>query len=284
MNFVYHVIAIIAMSAPNILGFNLIFGRGKIFHFGPLGVSIVAAYATFLTTMAFGSYPLGLVAGFAAAAIVSAFFAWLSLRLDADGFGVMSIAVHLSLLAVVLNWTSLTRGALGIPRVPRFPFLHSTVDFMIFSTIVAVLWAFVLWKIDRGTFGRKLTALSEHEWHAKALGIDRPFIHLIAFLIGGVGAMLTNVQYHQYIYLVHPSDFGYPAFIFFVTVVVAGGPGSVRGCMLSLVLISLLREGMRFLPLSANILGPVRLILFGVILFVAVWVRRDTLFPKQRTV
>ena len=96
--------------------------------------------------------------------------------------------------------------------------------------------------------------------------------------------MLTNVQYHQYIYLVHPSDFGYPAFIFFVTVVVAGGPGSVRGCMLSLVLISLLREGMRFLPLSANILGPVRLILFGVILFVAVWVRRDTLFPKQRTV
>src|SRR3989338_8468380 len=108
MNFVYHVIAIIAMSAPNILGFNLIFGRGKIFHFGPLGVSIVAAYATFLTTMAFGSYPLGLVAGFAAAAIISAFFAWLSLRLDAAGFGVMSIAVHLSLPAVVLHFTSLT--------------------------------------------------------------------------------------------------------------------------------------------------------------------------------
>lgn len=178
----------------------------------------------------------------------------------------------------------MTRGALGIPRVPRFPFLDSTGDFALLSVVICVLWAALLWKIDHGTFGRKLTALSEHEWHAKALGIHRTSVHLVAFLIGGIGALLANVQYHQYLYLVHPSDFGFPSFIFFLTVVVAGAPGSVRGCMLSLVLISLLREGMRFLPLSANILGPVRLILFGLILFVAVWYRRDTLFPKQRTV
>ena len=106
MNFLLHLIAIIAMSAPNILGFNLIFGRGKIFHFGPLGVSVVAAYVTFITVMNTGSYAWGLGAGLLAVLAVSAFFAWLSLRLDPDGFGVMSIAVHLGLLAVVLNWTA----------------------------------------------------------------------------------------------------------------------------------------------------------------------------------
>ena len=284
MNFLLHIIAITAMSAPNILGFNMLFGRGKIFHFGPLGVSIVAAYTTFLVTMATGSYVLGIGCGFLLTCVVSAFFAWLSLRLDADGFGVMSIAVHLGLLAVVLNWSSVTRGALGIPRTPRFVFLDSTLDFALFSVFIATVWTLVLWKIDRGPFGRKLIALSEHEWHAKSLGIDRPQVHLLAFMIAGIGALLTNLQYHQYIYLVHPSDFGFPAFIFFVTVVVAGGPGSVRGCILSLILLSFLREGLRFIPMAPDVLGPLRLILFGGILFGAVYWRRDSLFPKQRTV
>ncbi len=284
MNFFLHIIAITAMSAPNILGFNMLFGRGKIFHFGPLGVSLVASYATFLVTMSTGSYVLGIAAGLLAVLFISAFFAWLSLRLDADGFGVMSIAVHLGLHAVVLNWSSVTRGALGIPRIPRFVFLDSTLDFAIFSVVIAALWAFLLWRIDRGPFGRKLIALSEHEWHAKSLGIDRSRVHLLAFIIAGIGALIANVQYPQYIYLLHPSDYSFPGFIFFVTVVVAGGPGSVRGCILSLILLSFLREGLRFIPMSPDVLGPLRLILFGVILFVAVYYRRDSLFPKQRTV
>ncbi len=284
MNFFLHIIVMIATTVPNVLGFNLLFGRGKIFHFGPLGVSIVAAYGIFLVTIATDSFTLGIAAGLLVVSLASAFFAWLSLRLDADGFGVMSIAVHLGLLAVVLNWSSLTRGALGIPRIPRFVFLDSTLDFALFSTVVAAVWSYILWKIDKGPFGRKLIALSEHEWHAKSLGIDRPQVHLIAFLLAGIGALLSNVLYPQYLYLLHPSDYGFPGFVFFVTVVVAGGPGSVRGCLLSLILLSFLREGLRFIPMAPDILGPLRLILFGLILYIAVYCRRDLLFPKQRTV
>ena len=66
--------------------------------------------------------------------------------------------------------------------------------------------------------------------------------------------------------------------------VVAGKPGSVLGVTFSTVLLVLLKEGLRFLPLPTAVLGPVRLLLFGIILLVAVYVRRDTLFPQQRTV
>ena len=284
MDFLLHVIAVTAMSAPNILGFNLIFGKGKIFHFGPLGVSVVAAYATFLVAIATGSFLTGLASGLLAVCVISALFAWLSLRLEPDGMGVMSIAMHLAILTVILNWSSVTRGALGIPRVPRFPFLDSTMDFALFSVLVAGVWNFLLWWLDRGPLGRKLTALSEHTWHAKSLGIDQRLVHLIVFLLGGIGALLTNILFHQYILLVHPSDFGFPAFIFFITVVVAGRPGSIMGCLVSLILLSALREGLRFVPLSASVLGPLRLILFGCILLGAVWWRRDTLFPKQRSI
>jgi branched-chain amino acid transport system permease protein len=291
MAFFWHIVIMIAVGLPNILGFNLIFGRGKIFHFGPVGVSIAVAYGTFIPLMAGFSYPLALLIGLVTALVVSLIFAWLSFRLDADGLGVMSIAVHLGLLSVVLNWQSLTRGALGIPRIPRFSFLESLQHvlslssqetFALFSIAICCVWVFCVWLLDRGPFGRSLQALAEQPLNAAALGIQRVRVHAIAFAIGAVGALITNVLFHQYILLVHPSDFSFATLIFFVMVVVAGRPGSVRGTVIACILLTFLREGLRFVPLEASLIGPVRLILFGIILLLAVWWRRDVLFPPER--
>jgi branched-chain amino acid transport system permease protein len=293
MTFFWHIVVTVAVSLPNILGYNLIFGRGKIFHFGPLGVSIAAAYGTFVPLMSGAGYPLSLLCGFACALLVSLVFAWLSLRLDPDGLGVMSIAVHLGLLSVVLNWQSVTHGALGIPRVPRFPFfqplqdllhLSPTAAFAVVSFTAFALFTLFVWWLDRGPFGRSLQALAEQPWNAAALGISKIRVHTAAFAVGALGALITNALFHQYIYLVHPSDFSFQSFIFFLMVVVAGKPGSVKGTVVAGVLLIVLREGLRFLPLQADLLGPLRLILFGAILFAAVWWRRDALFPPERRV
>lgn len=284
MEFALHLLASIAMYLPNVLGFNLIFGKGKIFHFGPIGVSLVAAYGCFVTLDATGSYLIALLVGGCLSLTVSALFAWLSFRLDPDGLGILSIAAHLVILTIVLNWTSVTRGALGLPRIPRMPFLDSAPAFALAVTIIAICWILFMLVLERSSFGRQLEALAEHEWYAKSLGINRTRVHMIAFLIGGIGALLSNVFYHQYIHLVYPSDFGFPVFIFVIMIVVAGKPGSVLGVTLSTILLVLLRESIRFVPLSADILGPVRLLIFGVILLAAVWYRRDTLFPKKRTI
>ena len=160
MTFLLHVITITCTSVPHILGFNIVLGKGKILHFGPLGTSIVAAYVTFLTTIHFSSYTIGILCGLVAVVLVSTLYAWVSFRMEPDGFGVMSIAMHLSFMAVVLNWSSVTRGALGIPRIPRFPFLNTTADFAIATLIVAVVWVVLLLLLERSSFGRKLTALS----------------------------------------------------------------------------------------------------------------------------
>ena len=284
MDFLFHIIALIGINIPDILGYNLIFGKGKIFHFGPGAIWLVSAYASVLTLISTGSFVLGFLAGLLGALLVSAFFAWLSLRLEPDGLGVMSIAVHLAVLAVVLNWNSVTRGALGIPKVPRLPFLHTVADFAILAVLVAALCFIVVRMIDRSSFGRQLQALAEHDWHAKSLGIDRTKIHVLTFLIGGVGVAISNFLFPQYLTLLHPNDYQFPAFVFTIMIVVAGKPGSVRGATIATVLLTVLREALRFTPLSYSVLGPVRLILFGVILLAAVWFRRDTLFPKQRSV
>ncbi len=284
MTFFWHIVAVIGISLPNILGYNLVFGKGKILHFGPIGVSLVAAYATVVTLGATGNYVLAAGAGLASALLLSAFFAWLSLRLEPDGLGVMSIAVHLATIAVVLNWTSLTRGALGIPQIPRLSFVQDLPSFAIFSASIAVLWAVLLFFVHRSSIGRQLSALAEHDWHAAALGVSRRNIHLWAFLLAGAGAAITGFLAPQYIGLLHPDDYSFQFLIIIVMIIVAGKPGSVPGVVLSAVLLTLLKEGLRFAPIAASVLGPVRLILFGTILFAAVWWRRDTLFPMQRKI
>lgn len=284
MDFYLHIIVLIGGILPSILGFNLVFGKGKILHFGGLGVSVAIGYMLVLALKATGSYPLAILIAVLGGSVMSLFFAWLSLRLEPDGLGVMSIAVHLAALAVVLNWNSVTRGALGIPRIPRMWFLNSVPDFAVLAVLTIIASVVVFWLIDRSTFGRQIAALAEHEWHAKSLGINRTKVHIIAFLILGVAQVVSNVVYLQYLTLLHPNDYQFPALVFWVMVAVAGRPGSIWGVTISTFLLMSLKEALRFVALPAAILGPVRLMLFGLILFIAVYIRRDTLFPKQRSI
>lgn len=284
MNYFFHILAMIGIVLPNILGYNLIFGRGKILHFGPIAVSLMSAYAIFLTQRATGSYLLAIPAGLAASLLLSAFFAWLALRLESDALGILTIAMHLAVLAVVLNWVSLTRGALGIPQIPRMTGLETQTAFTLTAITIGILWAFLMHRIHRSGLGRQLSALAENRAHAEALGISRAHTILSAFLISGIGAFFSAFLYPQYVSLLHPNDYQFKDLIFFVMCVVAGGPGSVRGVAIATVLLTCLQEGIRFLPLPYSLIGPVRLIVFGCILIVAVYVRRKEIFPMQRTV
>lgn len=284
MNYLLTLIAVVGFSLPTYLGYNLVFGRAKILHFGPTGTSLVTSYSIFIVERATDSFMLGLLAGLVAGFLISAFFAWLALRLEGDSLGILTIAVHLALLAVVLNWDSVTRGAFGIPNIPRFPGLETLPAFAAFSVFIAVVWVWILWKVDHSWIGRSLAALAEHRIHAEALGINRAKMVFIAFMIAGLGSFLSGMLYPQYLGLLHPNDYGFRFLIYYLMCVVAGGPGNVLGVALSTSLILILQEGLRFAPLPLGVLGPLRLVLFGVILIVAVYARRKELFPQPRTI
>lgn len=297
MEFLWHIIIMICVWLPGALSYTLVFGRGKILHFGPVALSLAATYGTFLTIAATESYALGILVGVLIAVLMSLLFAVLSFRLDMESFGIVSIALHLMVLAVILNWNTVTRGALGLPNIPRAPLPQDlgSLAFVLFC-IAAACVAF-LWAISRSSFGRALRALAEQEHVAGALGVQRKRIYTLTFLCAGLVNIIGSIFSTQYFGLLHPNDFQFSSVTFYIMLVVAGKPGSILGVTLSTSLIILLREGLRFVkipifsavgvgwvPIPSGILGPSRLILFGVILFVAVWVRRDTLFPQKRTI
>lgn len=284
-NFLLHTLIYACTTSMPVLGYNMVLGKGKILHFGQEAQSIIAVYTLWVLIMQYQfSFFVSLPIAFLATMGISAFMAWLSFRLEPDGLGVMSIALHLALLSVVHNWQSVTRGALGIPRIQRWPFMETMESFAIAVVIVAIAWFLFLYFLDRGPFGRKLQSLAEEPRQAQALGISRKKIHLYAFFISGMGSMLSNIFYPQYLHLLNPNDYNFPTLITFVMMIVAGKPGSVPGVTLAVFGLVALRQAVRFLPFAPGVVGPAQLILFGIILFAAIWWRRDTMFPKPRSV
>jgi len=284
MNFFLHLVISISVVLMNGLPYGLILGRGKILHFGIMGTSLVSTYGIFLVLMNGGGYFLGFIAGLGIAILLALVFSWLAFRLDSDSFGILTIALHLALLAVVLNWIDLTGGAMGIAHIPRAPGLGDPRYFALVTSTVALIWGFFLWKIDRGPLGRRLTALAENPSHARSLGISREKVYTTVFVLSAVGSVLANLFYPQYIGLVHPSDLTFYFMIMYIMFIVAGMGGGIPGVALSCILLTILKEAIRFLPFPSGALGPLRLIVFGMILLVAVYLRREKLFPVPRTV
>ncbi len=284
MTYLLHIIAMTGMTWPSVLGYNLVLGKGKILHFGPIAVGLIAAYSIFLVQQSTGSFTLGLLSGLLGTSLISMLFAWLALRLEGDGLGILSIAMHLAVYAVIMNWSSLTRGALGITMIPRLTGLSSLPAFAIATVVIGLLYMFFMMRVHRSRLGRSMTALAENRAHAESLGINRSGVYIAAFLIAGLGSFLTNSLYAQYLGILHPNDYTYAFLIYYIMIVVAGKPGSVIGVSIANILLTVLKEGLRFVPMPYGLVGPLRLVLFGVILIAAVWFRRKELFPMERTV
>lgn len=282
--FFYYVVAVAGMNIPASLGYSLMLGKQRVMHFGPLAISLLAAYGTFIPLSQGFGYPLSLLIGLCLAMAGSLILALLSVRLPEDAFGVFSLAVHLIVFTVILNWSSFTRGSLGIPGIRRFPLMETPGAFALCTVVIAVAWFGVFFAIDRSRFGRSLEALAEHPAQAAALGINRTLHTVIAFLIAGLGLATGSILFAQYIRLLYPTDYGFPALVFILMTVIAGKPGSVPGVTLATVLLVILREAIRFLPFSASVKGPLQLIVFAIILFAAIWWRREKLFSVQRSI
>ncbi len=285
MSFLFHVLTACSLHLFGILGLNLIFGKGKLLHFGLGATSIGVAYPLWVLHTQYNfPFVVSSLITLASVVLMTTLFTWLSIRLHADAFGVMTIALHLMFLAIVLNWQTVTRGALGIPQIPRGILPSDPQGFALVVMGVAALWVLFIVLVDRSRIGRALTALAEHPWHGESLGIRRWLVYFVAFFIAIFGVYIGDTFFPPFLHLLSPTDFNFPLTILFVMIIVAGKPGSVWGCVVATFLLTFLKEGLRFISLPADLLGPVRLIMFGLILFAAVWWRRDVLFPQQRSV
>lgn len=269
--------------------FNLTFGTGRLLNLAHIASYAIGAYTTALlsTELNRGVWTC-LVASMALSAFLALLIGAISLRLTEEYFAIGTLAFSAVVTALLINWKSLTRGVLGIPGIPRpeaFGLDYYQSKNFLYLTAALVIAVLIVQRFILGSwFARQLRGQAEHELAALSLGINTRSIRNDCFIISSALAGLAGSLFAYYINYIDPSSFSLNEMIFVLSIVIVGKPGSFWGVIGSTFFLVLLPEPLRFLEISPSILGPMRQLLYALILFAVVYWKRERIFPVQRTV
>jgi branched-chain amino acid transport system permease protein len=114
----------------------------------------------------------------------------------------------------------------------------------------------VAWRIRQSELGRAMIATKDSEIAAEQSGVDTTRTKLLAFMIGAVYAGLAGCLYASSIRFISPDSFSGTQAILLMTMLIVGGMGSIAGCVIGALALTVLPEALRFL-------GQWYLVLYG---------------------
>lgn len=269
---------ILAISLQLSLGYSGLLNLGHIAFFG------IGAYAyAILALGGLSSIFCLLIAG-----IISALFGYLlsipTNKLKGDYLALMSLGFSFVIYAILLNWTKLTRGPLGLPGIPRpiiFGFDFSgNLSFFILVLIIATASYLFLHRLVKSPFGRALEATRDDELATRSLGKNTFRLKSISLIISAFIAGITGSLFAPYITFIDPSSFMFTNLIPILLIVIIGGIASLSGTFFAVIAVVLLPELFRFIGLPSEILGPVRQIFYALVLILIVYFKPRGFYGK----
>ena len=266
------------------LGLTLHYGVTGLVNFGHVAFYALGAYSSALLTLAGVPFLAAMAVGVVLAVAASALVGAATLRLREDYFAILTLGFSELLRLLLLNAREVTRGALGIPGIPRpwsrLPGVPDHVGYLAL-VLVAVAIAFTLSAIlARSPLGRTLRAIRDDDVAAAALGKDVLRFRLTSLAWGAGLAAVAGSLWAHYVTYVVPDQFT-PEITFYTWMaMIIGGPGSTRGAVWGTAILVVVLEGTRFVKdlvpmLDAPRLAALRQIVIGLGLIVmTVYVRK----------
>lgn len=269
---------ILATSLNLSVGFTGLLNLGHVAFFG------VGAYTSALLTLAGVPFPLAFLAAGVMAALFGLLLILATRKLKGDYLALATLGFSFVVYSVLLNWTSLTRGPLGIPGIPK-PNIFGLViadnnSYLLLVVVVAVAVVLGLWRLTSSRYGRVLEAVRDDAVAVAVLGknvlkLKTQSLMIAAFLAGLAGSLFAH-----YITYIDPSSFFLSEIILLLTIVMVGGLASLPGSIAATILIVLIPEVLRFVALPSSIIGPARQILYALILLFVVGLKPRGLMGK----
>jgi branched-chain amino acid transport system permease protein len=271
VEYLLHILIFMAIYAIAGASFNLLVGYAGLFSLAHAGLFGVGAYASALLTLRLDWPPLlAALAGMAIAAATSAVVALPSLRVSGDYLIVTSFGIQVLLYSLFLNWTSLTRGPMGLPGIPAASALGLEVRGHAGSLALALgallLTVAVLRCVVVSPFGRVLRAIREDEVATSALGKDVYRFKVLAFVVAGMLAAVGGSLYAHYVSFIDPYSFTLDESVFMLSIVIVGGTATLRGPLVGAVILVGVPEMLRFLGLPQSAAAAIRQMFFGALL------------------
>ena len=283
------------------LSLNLVNGFTGLFSLGHAGFMAVGAYTCALLTMTREQkelnfflepilpwlarvtvpFPLALLAGGVAAAILGFLIAAPALRLRDDYLAIATLGFAEIIRVILTNAQPVTNGALGLKGLPSFAGTG-----VVWACAAAAVLFMVL--LVRSAYGRALKAVRDDEIAAAAMGIDVFRTKVVSFTVSSFMAGVGGALLGHVITTIDPRMFTFMLTFNILLVVVLGGIGSITGSVIGSFAVTILMEALRFLdgPLDLGFVRTdgrpgLRMVVFSALLMAVVLFRQRGLMGTR---
>lgn len=229
----------------------------------------IGAYAAGVMTRELGlPFPVALLVGGLAGAMISALLALVVSRLRVWVFAISTLCFGEVMVNLLLNVPYLG-GAQGFHAVANFT--RPWTPFLVLAILVLLLVRF-----QRSRMYYAFLATGDDEVTARSVGINTTVIRFMAFILAGFVAGLGGGLRVHLLRGIEPESLGFTySFTFMIFAIVGGGEKTFWGAILGATLLTLLPELLRFSSYE-------RYILYGVILVVVMIFRPKGLLWRRR--
>ena len=289
MGYLLHILINICIYAILAVSFDLVLGYAGLFSVAHAAFYGMGAYVAALAALHWGTpFLVNLVLAAIFCALAGALLVIPAVRVSGDYLVIASFGFLTLVFTIMLNWQEVTAGALGLRGIPQPSIFGWEVkalpEYALLYVVIAVLVIAAAWWLAASPFGRALKAIRENQLAAESLGKNAVYIKAWVFAIAGGMAGVAGAMYAQYVTFVGPFAFTMDVSVVLFSMVILGATGTIVGPLMGAIVLTILPESLRFLMVPAQIQGPVRQMVFGLILVVVMFWRPDGLYGLLRDV
>jgi branched-chain amino acid transport system permease protein len=282
--YLIHILVLVGIYIILAVSLNLALGYTGMLNLGHVAFFGIGAYTSALLTKA----GVHFLIAFPLAGLFVTIFGYLLVlatnKLKGDYLALATLSFSFVVYSLLLNLTFLTRGPLGVAGIMKPEFFGLRIlypsQYLIFVVIIVTISVLIIHRIVKSPFGRLLQATRDDELGLKVLGKNTFKLKYKAMMISAFFAGIAGSLFAHYITYIEPNSFTLSELIFVLTIVIVGGLASLKGSVVSAFIIVIIPEALRFLSLPSAILGPMRQIVYALILLCILLFRPRGLFGR----
>jgi branched-chain amino acid transport system permease protein len=229
------------------LSLTLVTGTAGQTSLGQAGFLAIGAYTSaLLMERLHWPFVLALLAAAFVSALLGTLLVLPAFRLRSHYVAIATLGIGEIVNQVILNWDSLTNGAMGITNIAPPSFLGfeavSPQNVYWYALILLLLVMVLQWRLIRSPLGRIWRAIREDDIASQAYGISLNRYKTLAFVasawIAGLSGAFTG---SMYTYINHET-FANSTSILALTMVILGGMGNILGAVVGALALTGLPE------------------------------------------
>lgn len=288
-DFIIHVTIMSGLYALLALSLNLQAGLGGLMNLGQIALFACGTYGA---AIAF-HFDFGAVSGFVLAILAAAFLGWafasVGRNLQADYWGIVTLALAEVIRIIATNEDWLTGGAQGIGGIPP---LYAGLDgqtrqLVILATVLLLVLAAGLFcrHLIGGRYGLSIKIMREEPQLAASLGYDTIVLKRQLMAVSSVLAAVSGFLFAHYVSFVGPEQIDSSETFLIWAMIVLGGLGNNAGAIVGAFLLQFTFAFIPFVKdwigLPSEYVAAGRLLLTGGGLIAFILFRQSGIVPER---